>query len=323
MTVQQRKTHVQSSSLCANCLHPGHTLKDCQCSFRCRICKQQHNTLLHTDSNTTTGTVNTVTQTSQGSLSQDQRKEKLLMTSQVLLTGSTGKKMVVRALLDPGAEVSILFSRVMKNLQLKRLDEWMTLKGIESPETSPARPTAMVTVSSLHNKDWSQSVKVTVLPKVDTDLPKEHLQFVKDMPHIKDLCLADPYFHQPRRVDIILDVAFTDDVLLAEKIVGPPGTPTAWKTELGWGVRGRYVTNDVFNSPAVAMHTTAQKAEEVRMDQILEKFLKLDPQGTTQPICARGSCAATLCCNPLFLSSCRMICGDPTQEANHPAARRE
>ena len=96
------------------------------------------------------------------------------MTSQVVLTGPTGKQMVVRALLDSGAEVSIISSKIMNSLQLIKQDEWMTLQGIESPENSTARPTAMVTVSAV-NSEWSQPVKVTVLPKVSTELPKEYL----------------------------------------------------------------------------------------------------------------------------------------------------
>ena len=101
--------------------------------------------------------------------------------------------MVVRALLDSGAEVSIISTRIKSFLQLTQQDEWMTLQGIESPENSTARPTAMVTVSGVNNREWSKSVKVTVLPKVSTQLPKEHLQSIKDMPHLKDLELADPY----------------------------------------------------------------------------------------------------------------------------------
>ena len=243
--MQQRKNHVQSSSLCSNCLCPGHSLQDCQCSFRCRICKLQHNTLLHTDASVSEGTVNNVTQTSPVAPTNPQKKEKLMMTSQVLLTGPSGQQMVVRAMLDTGAEVSVLSNRVMKNLQLKRLDEWMTLKGIEGPEKSTARPTAQITVSSPYRKDWSQTVTVTVVPKVTADLPKHHLQSVRDLPHIKDLSLADPFFHEPRRVDLILDVDFMDSIMLPEKITGPPGTPSAWKTELGWGIMERYIPNQL------------------------------------------------------------------------------
>ena len=283
MTVQQRKTHVQSSSLCTNCLRPGHALQDCQCSYRCRICKGHHNTLLHTDITTTSGTVHTVTSSSKSILNSPQRKEKLLMTSQVVLTGPTGKQMVVRALLDSGAEVSIISNKIMNSLQLTRQDEWMTLQGIESPDNSTARPTAMVNVSAV-NSEWSQPVKVTVLPKVSTELPKEHLQSIKDMPHLKDLDLADPHFHEPRRVDIILDVDFTDRVILPQKIVGPPGTPSAWKTELGWVVVGRYNASDLYKPPTAALHFTSQEAEDLRSDKIMERFWIMQEMSKGPPI---------------------------------------
>ena len=139
MDVQQRKTHVQSALLCSNCLHPGHSLQDCQCSFRCRICKKQHNTLLHSDDSLATGTVNNVVHTTVGAPTSPQEEDKLMMTSQVLLTGPTGEQLVV---MDTGADTSVLSSKVMKTLQLKRLERWMTLTGVESPEQSTARPTS-------------------------------------------------------------------------------------------------------------------------------------------------------------------------------------
>ena len=58
MLVQQRKNHVQSASLCSNCLRLGHTTANCSSSYRCRICKSAHNTLLHVD--TAAVSVNTV-----------------------------------------------------------------------------------------------------------------------------------------------------------------------------------------------------------------------------------------------------------------------
>ena len=89
MTVQQRKAHVQSSSLCSNCLRSGHSMSDCLSSFRCRICKQQHNTL---DSTATPVTVNKVLPESPVDSTKPQEKEKLMMTSKVILTGPSGSK---------------------------------------------------------------------------------------------------------------------------------------------------------------------------------------------------------------------------------------
>ena len=282
MTVQQRKSHVQSSSLCSNCLRPGHTLQECQCSYRCRICKAQHNTLLHSDASSVTGNVNKVVHQAVGASASPQEKVKLMMTSQVILTGPTGEQLAVRALLDTGADSSVLSSRVVKTLQLKRLDTWMTIKGIESPEHSTARPTSQVTVSSPYRKDWSKVVTVAAVPKVNCELPRHNLQAVKEMPHIKDLSLADPFFHEPRRVDLILDVDFMDSILLPEKKEGPPGTPSAWKTELGWGVMGRYTIDNPFHPFTAAVNVISTEPTEDKLDQALERFWTMEelPKGT-------------------------------------------
>ena len=285
MSVQQRKVHVQSSSHCSNCLRPGHTLQDCKCGFRCRLCKGEHNTLLHSDSSSSspsgshTGVVNVAV----GAPTNPQKEEKLLMTSQVLLTGPSGKQLVVRALLDTGADTSIISNKVMNTLQLKKLDQWVTLTGVEGPHQSPARPTAQVNISSPFRKDWSKTVTVAAVSKVTNDLPRQDAHAVRQMPHIRDLELADPYFHEPRRVDLILDVDFLDSILLPDRVKGPPGTPTAWNTELGWGIMGRYVPDQGLNSSTAAVHTLTQEAADTRLSDALEKFWKMEelPKGTS------------------------------------------
>ena len=233
MTVQQRKNHVQSASLCSNCLKPGHKLQDCQCSFRCRICRKEHYTLLHTDSAPVTTTVNHVVPTSAVSSESPQQKERLLMTSQVLLTSTTGQQVEARAMLDSGAAVSVMSSRMMGHLQLKKGDEWMTVSGVESSKNSPARPTTHVTVTSLVNPGWSTTVKVVILPKAARDLPEHPLPSLEEMPHLKGLSLADQHFQKPRRVDLILDVDVMDEVLLPERIKGPAGTPLGKQNWVG------------------------------------------------------------------------------------------
>ena len=267
MGVGDRKAHVQSASLCSNCLRPGHKAGNCSSSYRCRLCKAGHNTLLHIDSAVVP--VNTVcVETHTPRL----QKEGLLMTSQVKLTGPTGQTSVVTALLDSGAGVSVVSKRVMKSLQLQTLDEWLTVTGIEGPGNSIPRPTAWVTVSSL-TEDWGRAVRVAVMPKVTADLPRSHLQVVRELPHLRDLSpLADPLFHVPKRVDLLLDVSFLDDAMLPEKIAGPKGTPSAWRTTLGWCVMGNYSPESLTcNRPALSVFA-ASPGEEVGLDQQLTRF---------------------------------------------------
>ena len=286
MTVQQRRDHVQSSSLCFNCLKSGHAVKDCQCSYRCRLCKKNHNTLLHTDAAANSTTVNHVIPTAEGSSDatvSSQQKERLLMTSLVNLTSSSGQQIEARAMLDSGAAVFVLSRRMMSHLQLKPGDEWMTVSGVESAKNSPARPTTNLTVTSICNPGWSTTVKVVILPKAARDLPEHPLPPLDQMPHLKDLLLADPQFQTPRRVDLILDVDVMDQVMLPEKITGPEGTPSAWKTELGWDVMGRCVINHSVPSSLPSVNTvSAKEMEDTQLDKTLERFWLLEepPKGS-------------------------------------------
>ena len=286
LSVQQRREHIQSASLCFNCLRSGHSARDCTSTFRCRVCKKAHNTLLHTEAPSTPVTVNHVvhhTQEKSETTALPQQKERLLMTSQVLLTNSVGEKVAARAMLDSGAAISVLSNRMMAQLQLQKTEDWMTVSGIESQKHSPARPTTNLTITSLSNPDWTTSVRAVILPKVTVDLPKHDLSAVKKMPHLQDLQLADPWFHKPKRVDLILDSDVFDQILLPNKIEGPPATPSAWETRLGWGIMGRYLLSQLQSSATSAVNiNTAEPVETDRLDNTLEGFWKREEllQGT-------------------------------------------
>ena len=281
MTVAQRKTHIQSSNICSNCLRPGHILANCQSTFRCRLCKLQHNTLLHTDTTTTTGTVHRVSQIFKNDVNPPKENKKMVMTSLVKLTGPTGKSMNVRAMLDSGAEVCLLSSRVMQQLQLKRSNEWMTVGGVEPRETPIPRPTTCITVTSLFREDWSRKVKVTVLPKVTPDIAQHSLKFLKDLPQVQGLPMADPFFYESKKVDLILDVEFLDNVLLPRTIKGLPGTPSAWKTQLGWGLMGGYNLDAISHCTVATVQISSQESETGRMDTLVERFWEIEdlPRG--------------------------------------------
>ena len=163
------------------------------------------------------------------------------MTSLVNLTSSSGHQIEARAMLDSGAAISVLSRKMMNRLQLKPGDEKMTVSGVESAKNSPARPTTNITVTSLSNPGWSTTVKVVILPKAARNLPEHPLPPLEKMPHLKHLTLADPQFQTPRSVDLILGVDVMAQVMLPEKISGPKGTPSAWNTELGWGIMGTCV----------------------------------------------------------------------------------
>ena len=158
MSVAQRLDHVRSSNLCQNCLKPGHASTDCRSEYRCRVCRGEHNTMVHLDGSVSTpqhvsGNTNHVT-----TPTDVLHKGKLLMTCQVVVTGPTGKSLLVRALLDSGSTVSLITKKVAKNISLRRLGTSMTIASLGDVINEPANPTASVTISSLYRKDWSAEV---------------------------------------------------------------------------------------------------------------------------------------------------------------------
>ena len=158
----------------------------------------------------------------------------------------------------------------------------MTVTGIEGAKHSPARPTANLTVTSI-NTGWSTTVKVVVLPKAARDLPEHPLPSMDQMPYLRGLALADPQFHIPRRVDLILDVDVMDQVMKPEKITGPKDFPSAWNSELGWGVLGRCVFSNSGSTSSAAVNTvSANETDQAQLQKTLEKFWVIEnpPRGS-------------------------------------------
>jgi hypothetical protein len=83
-------------------------------------------------------------------------------------------------------------------------------------------------------------------------IPGQPLE-TKSWPHTDRLPLADHTFHTPGNIDILLGTGFVDYIMRGKKIAGPPGTPSAYLTELGYVLQG-YVTTSPICSVIAASH---------------------------------------------------------------------
>ena len=217
MNVHQRKEYVSNNSLCSLCLRPNHSPEECRGNFSCRVCKGTHNTLLHIDSGSgaasgnVSGTANVVATTT-GSLSSN----KLLMTCQVLATGPTGKAMPIRGLLDSGADISAVTTKVAKQLGLRKLGTTVSVSSY-GDVMQPASPSVSLTIDSIHAKPWQAGIEAVVVDKITGTIPRSKATSVREHPCMQGLQLADPHFDLPGRVDLLLGV----DVL--PRVVFPLG----------------------------------------------------------------------------------------------------
>ena len=179
-SMQQRQDLVVEL-MCRNCLRVGHAAVACRSEYRRRTCKGRHNTVLHySNSDNSNNTDNSDPQVNTSAAAVDaivtvaghsnkSIKSSLLMTSQVLLTGPSGKSVVARALLDSGATLSLLTRQTMAALELEPSDISVKVTGVENTTTSGACPLATFAISPLHRpKEKMEMVAAVVAQATGT-----------------------------------------------------------------------------------------------------------------------------------------------------------
>ena len=228
-TIDQRLTQVKDKKICANCLAPGHETADCKSKYRCRDCHQKHHTSIHKNNSVQVATI----------LKQSrQLPDTLLMTAEILLTGPTGQQLKARAFLDPGAGLSIVSSRVAQTLKLPLEYSQISFTTVQGTECQGSSYVTNLIISSLHSSK-TFPCRPAVVKTVTENIPNKLLAPIYDFPHLTGLCLADPNFNVPGRVDILLGAElWLQFQETAPNILASPSEPGAQLTAFGWVLIG-------------------------------------------------------------------------------------
>ena len=256
-SVDQRLTQVRDRKLCGNCLAPGHATKDCKSTYRCRDCKQSHHTTLHKSSTPTVQVSSAVSQN-------DDLPDVLYMTANVLLKGPGGHQMKARAFLDPGAGLSMITSRVAQILDLPLYSKKIGFSGVQDTPCEGSSYLTNLTVSPLHS-EGEIHCRPAVVKTISKPLPRRQLVPVTEYPHLTGLHLADPQFHIPARVDILLGAELWLEVQGNSPAIikGPTTQPGAQSTQFGWVITGAVKTQDPSTQEIPAAHVQPMSNSEL------------------------------------------------------------
>ena len=256
--------------------------QNCRSAYRCRAddCHKKHNTLLHEDRTATTTPSQAAHQTNSATHTAVEpsiaKTEHLLMTSQVVLTGPSGISLTARTLLDSGSTLSILSTKVMKTLSLKKTGSNVTIEGVGSAATPTNHPMAQVTLSSNYRQNWKKQITIAGMDKVTRELPLQGASSVRELPHLKHLVLADDKFDQPGRIDLLLGQNIWKQLFLPGRISGPEDQPDAWHTVFGWTMMGSYTPDSHTGSLPAITHLVSSPEATQSTDQLLAKFWELE-----------------------------------------------
>ncbi|XP_045495566.1 uncharacterized protein LOC123694234 isoform X2 [Colias croceus] len=293
---KERSAFAKLKGLCYNCLVPGHTLIYCNHKASCRICGKRHHSLLHEpgkksftqeeNQNSTQLSLHTnveeqheeddileevnISDATITSHMATQPSTALLATAILPVKGTSGQVYYLRALIDQGSQATFISERAAQHIKAKRLPVNGTISGVGSTLT---RTNHMIQLELGSRYDDQLNLKVNayvISTRLTTQLPNKLIP-IGDWPHIQGLNLADPSFNKPGKIDLLLGVEVYAQIMLGELIKGPPNTPCAQNTMLGWIIFGK--TNTQYeNNNVISLHCL-----DVKIDEMMKLLWELEP----------------------------------------------
>ena len=116
------------------------------------------------------------------------------------------------------------------------------------------------------------SVKAAVVPRPTGDIPVQEMEPADDLLHLQGLSLADPTFHLPGRVDILLGSDIYPQLMEKTPIVtGAISEPAAQKTIFGWAIIGP-VRAKVSSIQSIPTNSVQVLSSDEDLDSLLSNF---------------------------------------------------
>ncbi|XP_076278390.1 uncharacterized protein LOC143208142 [Lasioglossum baleicum] len=241
-TPAERKEAARSLNLCFNCLGK-HSSTECKSSKRCQKCEGKQHTTIHDAVTTAKETTSSVACVHHTSEPVSRNSSVLLSTARVAVSGTMGQGCLARSLIDPGSEVSLISESLAQRLGVKRRQARVPLLGVGGAKAKFTRGKTTLIISPHGGSKTRFEVPVYIIPELSQYRPR-NLPALTSWPHVQGLQLADPGYHLADPVDILIG-ADSYNLILREGVKrGPPYTPVAQETALGWILTGGVESED-------------------------------------------------------------------------------
>ncbi|GBM87017.1 hypothetical protein AVEN_40602-1 [Araneus ventricosus] len=242
LSVNDKVLFLKQKNLCFNCFK-GHNARICNSKGNCKKCFKRHNTLIHFDQGrnaTSFGTtsvnirdevnlepsqqvsnhssLNPAANTFQMFASNDPsfgsplllgerssyndaEKCVLLSTATLLISNSEGESLQVKAILDSGACCNLISENLVGLLGVERQKTDAVISCLN--DTSVRVKTQLKTDISNLTGDYIRKIDFLVVPRITGITPSKCLDIsALNLP--PNITLADPHFHKPGKIDLLL-----------------------------------------------------------------------------------------------------------------------
>lgn len=238
MSPVDRYQQIIKQRLCINCLRSGHYPAQCK-SGPCKICKKKHNSLLHY--NKANEHVNIAeerpTVSNPISLSTCISNQVLLSTAVVKIMNNESKQYVgARCLLDCGSQSSFISQELKDKLSIKSdFKNSVCVTGINNISFE-ALQRCSVQIQS-RTTSFSIPINAFIINQITSSLPSHEVD-VSNINIPQNILLADPDYHQPAKIDLLLGADVFWDIVCTDQMRLGKYKPILQNSMFGWLITG-------------------------------------------------------------------------------------
>ncbi|XP_062715774.1 uncharacterized protein LOC134291696 [Aedes albopictus] len=185
----------------------------------------------------------------------------LLSTALVRVQDRHGNTMLARALLDSCSQHCLMTKEFSSRMNFYASPSLLSVQGIGSSISTSTKIVSAVVRPRLEGMSaFSQEMHFNVLPQLTVSLPTASCSISGwNLPEA--VHLADPRFHEPGPVDIIIGAEYYMDLLRNERHKATEDGPTLQNTEFGWIVSGKIPDHPV-GSPSLTFVCSTNDLQE-------------------------------------------------------------
>ncbi|XP_062716565.1 uncharacterized protein LOC134291988 [Aedes albopictus] len=160
----------------------------------------------------------------------------LLQTAVVKIADANGYAIWARALLDPASQINLMTVELSQKLKLRRVKTHQEIGGVGNATVVSSY--AVDARIESHCSSFVADFSFHVLPGITRELPAKALN-TQEWNIPANIVLADPSFHQPGPIDMILGMEVYYELVEEGLVRLGPDLPVLQKTVLGWVVSGK------------------------------------------------------------------------------------
>lgn len=278
LSVENRFKKCKDLKLCINCFSQDHTSSKCSGKC-CEKCKKRHNVLLHREekkkAEVSPKSVESASPSATLTTLGKSNDYVLLGTAVINIKCKNGELIKCRALLDNGSQLNIITEKLRKALGISYKNANCEIGGIGDVKSGISKR-ASVVISSQKN-GYTAELEVVIIPKITSDMPSIQLN-VADWPIPKNICLADPQFNIPARIDMLIGAELFCELISVGQIKMNDRLPILQNSVFGWILMGK-----VSNAASDSVFCGISVCENIGLEKCLQRFWSVEQVTSDQP----------------------------------------